>query len=91
MKRKIVWITLTSFLLTSLVFTSCTTSTPTSTKILTSSQTTTSTTTVTQVVPKTTTVTTTSAKGNWWDKLGVPQYGGTLTIRSPVNVSTFDP
>ena len=30
-------------------------------------------------------------KGNWWDKLGKPQYGGELVIRSSRNIVNFDP
>jgi peptide/nickel transport system substrate-binding protein len=29
--------------------------------------------------------------GNWWDKLGVPQYGGEITIRAGRNIVNFDP
>ncbi len=38
----------------------------------------------------TVTATTTSA-GNWWDKLGTPQYGGTMTIQWTVLNSICDP
>ena len=27
----------------------------------------------------------------WWDKLGKPQYGGTMNIRFPSNIVNFDP
>ena len=27
----------------------------------------------------------------WWDKLGKPQYGGTLNLRFPANIVNFDP
>jgi len=36
----------------------------------------------------TTSVTTT---GNWWNKFGTPQYGGTMTLRTAYNVVNFDP
>ena len=29
--------------------------------------------------------------GNWWDKLGKPQYGGELVIRANRNIENFDP
>jgi peptide/nickel transport system substrate-binding protein len=29
--------------------------------------------------------------GNWWDKLGKPQYGGEMVIRSTRNIVNFDP
>jgi len=31
-----------------------------------------------------------STSGNWWDKLGKPQYGGQLTIRASRNIENFD-
>ena len=38
-----------------------------------------------------TTPTTTTTAGNWWDSLGTPQYGGTMTLRMNNNPATFDP
>jgi peptide/nickel transport system substrate-binding protein len=35
--------------------------------------------------------TTTTAIGNWWDSLGKPQYGGTMTISVPSDITIFDP
>ena len=29
--------------------------------------------------------------GNWWDKLGKPQYGGQMVIRASRNIENFDP
>ena len=29
--------------------------------------------------------------GNWWDKLGKPQYGGEMVIRANMNIKNFDP
>ena len=29
--------------------------------------------------------------GNWWDKLGKPQYGGELVVRASRNIVNFDP
>ena len=28
---------------------------------------------------------------NWWDKLGTPQYGGEMVVRSARNIVNFDP
>jgi peptide/nickel transport system substrate-binding protein len=30
-------------------------------------------------------------RGNWWDKLGKPQYGGEMVIRASRNIVNFDP
>ena len=93
MKRGIIWILSTSLILVSLMLVSCAkTTTTTSTTITTSTSTSVTTTTSTTITSSTTTTsTTTTAAGNWWDKLGVPQYGGTLTIRSVYNCVNFDP
>ena len=92
MKRGIIWIALTCLIVTSLVLASCaktTTSTSTST---TSTTTTTTTTTKTTTTPAPiTTPTTTTATGNWWDSLGTPQYGGTLTLRLSQDIGAWDP
>jgi peptide/nickel transport system substrate-binding protein len=32
-----------------------------------------------------------AAGGNWWDKLGKPQYGGEIVIRASRNIVNFDP
>jgi len=37
-----------------------------------------------------TTATTTAATGNWWDSLGTPQYGGTMTIPLASNPGSWD-
>ena len=95
MKKGVFWIALTCFMVISMVLASCnktTTTTSTATTTSTSTTTTTQTTTTTTSAPKTTSTTTTTAgTGNWWDKLGVPQYGGTMTIRSPFDIVSFDP
>jgi peptide/nickel transport system substrate-binding protein len=98
MKKRVFWIVLSCVLVTSLVLASCSKSTSTSTTQTTqTTQTTSTTTTVTHTVTTTTpttqvtTTTTTAATGNWWDKLGVPEYGGTLTIRGKVDITNFDP
>ena len=38
-----------------------------------------------------TTTTTAAVAGNWWDKLGTPQYGGEMVIRLPRDIVYFDP
>ena len=98
MKRRITWVSLVLLLVTSLLLVSCagsTTTSTTSTTITTSTINTTSTTTSTAIVPSTTaasTVTaTTTSTGNWWDSLGTPQYGGTLTVSTSTNITASDP
>ena len=39
----------------------------------------------------TTTATTTTISGNWWDSLGTPQYGGTVTLSIPADLNGWDP
>jgi peptide/nickel transport system substrate-binding protein len=34
---------------------------------------------------------TTTSTGNWWDSLGTPQYGGTITVQSTADITNFDP
>ena len=96
MKRGVIWIALTLLLVVSLVFTSCNSST-TITKITT--QPTTQPTMIASTTSKTTSVTaqpssttsTASTGANWWDSLGKPQYGGTMTFRLNANIASFDP
>ena len=45
----------------------------------------------TTTAPPTSTTTTTAATGNWWDSLGIPQRGGTITIRADSDISNWDP
>lgn len=96
MKRGVIWISLTCLIVLSLVLASCsssTTSTSTSkvpTTITNTTITNTTTNTTAPLITATSTATT-SITGNWWDKLGIPQYGGTLTIRVPTNITAFDP
>ena len=100
MKRRPIFLFLAFLLVISLVLASCsssTTSTSTTTAVTTTKTTTTTTTPVvttstgaTSTTTATTSVTAT-ATGNWWDSLGVPQYGGHITIASNNNILTFDP
>jgi len=95
LKKGIIWLTLAGFMATSLVLSSCATSS--STTVATSTSTTTqnpiTTTITTQTTTTTTSVTTTktTTAGNWWDSLGKPQYGGTITLRLNKDIANFDP
>ena len=98
MKSGTVRITITCLIVISVVLASCSSSTAsTSTApVLTTSTTptttkTTSPLTTASVFPTSTKLTTTSAIGNWWDSLGKPQYGGTMTIRLPSDIGNWEP
>ncbi len=103
MKRRPIFLLLASLLVISLVLASCSSSTTSSSTTTTTAAVTTTKTTTTATTPvvttsnpvtSTTTATTavtTSSTGNWWDSLGVPQYGGHITIASNSNILTFDP
>ena len=96
MKKKFIWLGLSVLLLTAMLLASCSTSTTTSTSMPPSSTTTSTSPTTTNTMPTTTattTIPTTSAAvtGNWWDSLGTPQYGGTITIRDNADINCWDP
>jgi peptide/nickel transport system substrate-binding protein len=96
MGKKNLWVILSCLLVLSVVLASCTTksistTTPTTTTTTIPKSTTATTTTTTTTTATTTTATTTTATGNWWDSLGVPQYGGTITFSSSVDANSFDP
>ena len=95
MKKGITWIVLSCLLVTSMVLASCTTKTSSTTTTTTTTKTTTTTTKTTAPVTTSTatntTPTTTTAAGNWWDSLGTPQYGGTITIRDDSDITNWDP
>ena len=95
MKRGAFWIVLTCLMVASLLLASCTTKTTSSTSMTTKTSTTTKTTTQTTTTTiKTATTkapTTATATGNWWDSLGTPQYGGTMTLRLAADIVNFDP
>ena len=98
MKSGTVRITITCLIVISVVLASCSSSTAsTSTApVLTTSTTptttkTTSPLTTASVFPTSTKLTATSAIGNWWDSLGKPQYGGTMTIRLPSDIGNWEP
>lgn len=97
MKKGIVGIIVTSIIVTTLLMASCSSSTTTNTTpaSATSSTATTSTsvistTTTTSKATTTTTTSTTSASGNWWDSLGTPAYGGSITIRYATDPTSWD-
>ena len=98
MKKRVTWVLITFLMVVSLLLVSCNKSTTTS-SIITSTTTTpttaivTTATTpnVTTTTTATTSVTTTSATGNWWDSLGKPQYGGTMTLQTSATMASFDP
>lgn len=83
------------------ILTSCgtTTSTSTTSSITTSTQTSITTSVTTSSTVQTSTSNTTTAvvsttvtsTGNWWDTLGTPIYGGTITERWAVSPTTWDP
>ena len=92
MKNKVIWLGLSFLVAAAMLVASCGTSTTTpttnvTTTALTTNVSTTEPTTITSSVISTTTpstattvAATTTSTGNWWDSLGTPQYGGTLTI-----------
>jgi peptide/nickel transport system substrate-binding protein len=88
--RKIAWLMLTLLMVIVLFLTACgnktTTSTTTTSSTTTSATITTSSTTATS----TSTVKPTTGVGNWWDKFGEPQYGGTITYGTSSSDTTFD-
>jgi peptide/nickel transport system substrate-binding protein len=101
-KHKLVWFSLSLVLVAAVLLSSCgssstTTNTTTTTTTTTSAVVTTSTTPVTTSTVSTTTpttvtsVVTTSATGNWWDTLGTPSYGGTITVSQTGNLTQWDP
>ena len=93
MKRGIIWIMLSCLLIVSMLLASCTTSSTSATTI----KTTIPTTITTPTIPKTTSTVVTTSKtnttttGNWWDKLGVPQYGGEIVLRLNKDITGWDP
>ena len=102
MKRGIIWISLTFLIVTSIVLASCSSSTTIATTTTTQPTTTTSTVATTITSASTTNPTsttsaattvsaTTTSTGNWWDSEGAPQYGGTLTIQTSTDITSFDP
>ena len=94
MKRRVIWVVLICVLVISLVLASCTKTSSITTIAPTSSITTTTTKmTITTAISSTSTtkITTNATTGNWWDKLGKPQYGGELTLRINRDIVKFDP
>jgi len=105
MKKGILGVLLTSMVIISMVLASCSSATTatstatsgatTTTAVTTSAGSSTTASTTTSAPASTTSSavvgTTTTSTGNWWDSLGVPKYGGTITIQSTADISNFDP
>ena len=93
MKNNAIWLYLSLLLTIAMLTASCVTKTTTTTSMstTTTTKTTISTTTkTTATAPPTTTAITTTTTGNWWDSLGTPQYGGSLTLRIARDITNFD-
>jgi peptide/nickel transport system substrate-binding protein len=95
MKRGTIGIILTVIMAISLILVSCTSSATTSTTIKTTTQLTIPSTIATSTTSKTTTTVpstapTTKTAGHWWDKLGTPQYGSTMSIRINKDITQWD-
>ena len=104
MKKGTLWGLITLLIVASMILASCSSSTTATTATTTSSTTitTTTTTTATTSLGPTTTSTATSttsvtvtasttSTGNWWDTLGAPQYGGTMTVNDSTDPGLWDP
>ena len=96
MKNKLFWFSFGLLTVTAMLLASCTTSTSTSTSTSTAVQTTAASTASQTITTRTTTTTSatttpaTTTAGNWWTKLGTPQYGGTITLRLDRDVVNYD-
>jgi peptide/nickel transport system substrate-binding protein len=98
-KKQTLLVLISLLIIGSMVLASCgtktttasTTTQPITTTTTTAIVTTTTTPNVTTTTTATTGVTTTSATGNWWDSLGKPQYGGTMTLQTSATMASFDP
>jgi len=102
MKRGTILISSSILLVASLLLASCTAKTTTNTATTTTNSVVTTTTAttvptsvtssaVTNTTTQTTVVATTTSTGNWWDSLGPPQYGGTLSLSSNTDFVSWDP
>ena len=102
MKHKLLWFSLSLVLVAAVLLSSCSsasttanttaTTTTTTSAVVTTTSTSVTTSTVSSTTPTTaTSVVTTSATGNWWDTLGTPQYGGTITVSQTGNLTQWDP
>ena len=96
MKNRLIWLGLIFFLVAAMLLSSCstlktsTTSISATTKTTTTTTTKTATSTTTAAIVTTTTPTTTAVTGNWWDSLGIPQYGGTMILRMATDITAWD-
>jgi peptide/nickel transport system substrate-binding protein len=101
-KHKLVWFSLSLVLVAAVLLSSCgssstttnttTTTTTTTSAVVTTTSNPVTTSNVSTTTPTTvTSVVTTSATGNWWDNLGTPSYGGTITVSQTGNLTQWDP
>ena len=93
-EKRIIWPALTSLIVTSLILASCNspamaTTAATAISPITSAPTQTSMTPINTATILTNT--TTSVTGNWWDSMGTPQYGDTITVSLATNITQWDP
>jgi ABC-type transport system substrate-binding protein len=96
-RKQFVWLLISALVVASLVLSSCnggttTTTEPTSAAPTSAEPTSVTPTSVTptSVTPTQTTTTTPTAAGNWWDALGTPEYGGSITFRALADAGNFD-
>ena len=92
MKNKILLIVLSLSVIAAVLLSSCAVNTTTASPATTQSPSATSSKPpVTSQTPTTTTPLTSKPVSNWWDKLGEPKYGGSITVYSNRLPATFDP
>jgi peptide/nickel transport system substrate-binding protein len=87
MKRQLFFSMLVIVLVTTSLFASCTTESST----VVSSSTVELPNSTSQVPVTTSTITSTTTQANWWDTMGQPQYGGTMTLQTSSHNPIWDP
>ena len=91
MKNKVIGLCLSFLIVAILLLASCTTSSSATSSSATPSSTTPSSAISSSITTNATTKSVTTTTGNWWDSLGIPTYGGTMTLRLGGDISSFDP
>jgi peptide/nickel transport system substrate-binding protein len=92
MNKRLVYILFCFIIIFSLILTSCTSpSSSTLTSSSTANTTSNSPSSSTTTSPVTSITSSITAKANWWDSLGEPAYGGTITVQTPSLGTNFDP
>ena len=96
MKSKVIWLGSCFLIVIAMLLASCSSSTTATTTTSVPTTTTTAviinTTSTTSTTTAATTITaTTTSTGNWWDSLGTPEYGGTLTLDDTTDPAFWDP